>query len=805
MSDSPSTKLLYRNAELETELRLVKEQLAQARQSTQYLLQLVTEAAAGRRESQHAGDNNNKTDKTDNGISISNNSSNTNNSSNSSSNTNNSGFQQQQQQQQRQQQLPQLAPRKQASKESRRDSCLIDIFPTAEDMSSSFKSSKSTIAAAAAAADAPPLLLQLDDDDDAELALYNAEIALHDTYNAHYTWDTAPSSLVVPPRTLPLGEGEGILLEGGYDEYGEGAEGEYGMGMGTGQGQQVSEDFSTTNTPSTSLASAASQGQRGFWVRKRDGTAVFIATGPMPPPGSSCAALSGPPLPELTGTEHRSLAGKAFVWVDMTPEELTYVIGRYARQHRGHSAEEYRNYFEDVIRPAYREKEKQFLARRGDLLTPLSCCSGEAEQQSRLAEGREQEAAGAADVVAANVVEMEQQQQQLLEDVQHSATNILPSGGVTGNVPAETSRLAETSPSARTEFRKGEYQPPRLHNPNALEDAKALQVEFQSSGATSRGRGRDRRPRPRETPYSTVRPSRHEDPEEDTDVSEDDTRIAERPEGGRRANGKSPRYFAIPFDTQELFTGPAKDEDRDENDGSTHRTVLISNIPVHTRLDEILDRIRGGPIYSAIYLDTARMRTTPPLETNTALITFISGHDARFVADHWDPQTELPITASLLHTFSRPIPTRVLADMQQHDLSRVMCIGNDARQLWTPHAIAMKLMRHGVRYPLRVERKPGVLGLMLFHFASLAQAKAAWLAFGREYAVFGELTGGFSADPCAEWVEKFVEEDGEQFEKNGEQFEKDGEQFEKEGKQFEKEGKQFEEEGEQLEEDEDEE
>ncbi|KAI5358528.1 hypothetical protein Slin15195_G109760 [Septoria linicola] len=700
-------ELLYRNAQLKTELRMVKEQLAQAQQSTQYLLQLMSSSAIA--VNAHA--------------------------------------------------TRSEEPRHQYHENAsavRKDS-VFDALGTSSETTSYSKLLNFGV-------DEQPLL-----DDGAE------------------------EGIIDTPSLVP----EAHVTER------EHVRDSIGLGISHGISPDTSLALSSEGTTtSSSFSGNIATNQPGFSIRQSNGAAVFIPTPTigMTPESSFSSSASSEPLPFL-GHEHRSLAGKAFVWVDMSPEELTDVVARYAREHPRHTAEQYRAYFEELIRPAYYQQEKEKEAARAAAIEVRGVKAGNVEadglvrpvQGSRLEvigepissepaledntsqlPAQDQEVIDAlesvAGVVAADAVEsLTEKSPQGLEHSMHADANftspLAPESDAlasetcasSSNAPIETEGTLANSidpPQQRADLRPQEeqdpnaaepipttgYQPPRLYNPDALNDAKLLQAEFQHGGASRGRRGRDQLPPPPRVehddgPLSTGYYGRRRD------FESSDRRDSKGPAGPDRALRSATSYITYPDETHELFATPA------EGDAHPFRTVLISDIPIGTSLAEVLDHVRGGNVFSAICLDTAGMRTTPPLTTNCALVTFVDGRQARKSVKSHSTSRSYPFTVKLLETVSRPIPGRVQADIKQHNLSRILFV-HDSKRLWTPNEVVLQLMRSGVRNPLKAETDAEVSGLMLFHFASMAEAKTAWNAVRRDHTFFGDVECGFFADPC---------------------------------------------------------
>lgn len=678
--------LLYRNAQLETELRLVKEELAQAQGSTQYLLRLLSDSSNSQpAHNVHGG----------------------------------------------------AIPR------------LDTIIPVARKDSVTEISERPKESAAVA-----PLIGF--EEADSLLDLNAAEAA---------AGSTEPTSQAhIHPRKLKPDS----------------------IGLGISQPNSSQSSFAMTTTEEVTPSSHSNnpsfrQQQPGFKIRQSDGTSVFVPTpqmdNPLETPFRSMA--SPEPLPFL-GHEHRSLAGKAFVWVEMTAEELTEVIVRYAREHPRHTAEEYRSYFEDVIRPAYHEQERNRAQAREaqvegegvvkDIDEPSTNSShsggdegGAAEAPSPEGESSEQpiETQTLVDEIPAVV---ENVTPEVKEDVCSSelanvasSTSVYASEGqsseahltqpgsrldgltssngsriefdateerfVAKKLEAEASRnfapeaelvpaAANVTPSTTVTSTPStaDYQPPRLYNPAALGDAKILQAEFQNR-VPSRGRRRMDR---------SSRPERH------------DSKASGYPDVGDRSGFSNTSFITFPNEVSDLFATAAEDDEQ------PHRTVLITNIPPSTTLLDVLSTIQAGQIFSSIFLDTTGMRTKPPISTATAVVTFAHGRDALDFTKH---SNEHPFSVQLLPTVSRPIHPSI-----GHQ-TRILSI-SDPKNIWTPNEVVLRLIANGVPHPLKAESSTKTPGLLLFHFASMAEAQSAYHTISRDYTFFGNVEKGYCKDPC---------------------------------------------------------
>ncbi|GIZ49784.1 hypothetical protein CKM354_001281100 [Cercospora kikuchii] len=679
--------LLYRNAQLETELRIVKEQLAQAQQSTQYLLRLLSDSSNSQ---------------------------------------------------------PALLSSNGANPQ------LDTIIPVArKDSVTEFleKPKESVPAAPLVNFEGTDSLLDLN-------AVEAAAGSTEPTSQAH-----------IHPRKLKPDS--------------------IGLGISQTHSSQSSFAMTTTEeaTPSCNSANPSfrQQQQSGFTIRQSDGTSMFVPTPPMDNPlETPFRSMTSSEPPPILGHEHRSLAGKAFVWVEMTPEELTDVIARYAKEHPRHTAEEYRSYFEDVIRPAYLQQERERAQAREVLVknegvaqdigepSTNSSQSGGEEGSADKASSPEGESSGepikAQTMVDENSTVGEKVPPEVKDDVCSSepanvasSTSVYASEGqsseahltqtgsrfdgptpsngpriefdataerfVAKELEAEASRdfapeadlvlaAANVTPSTTVTSTPStaDYQPPRLYNPTALCDAKILQAEFQNR-VPSRGRRHMDR---------SARPERH------------DSKAPGYPEGCVRPGFSNTAYTTYPNEVSDLFATAA------EGDEHPQRTVLITNIPSSTTLLDVLSTIRSGQIFSSIFVDTRSMRTKPRISTATALVTFLHGRDALDFTKH---STEHPFSVQLLPTVSRPIHPSTESS------TRILSI-SDPKNIWTPNEVVLRLIANGVPHPLKAESTTETPGLLLFHFASMAEARLAHHAISRDYTFFGNVEKGYFKDPC---------------------------------------------------------
>ena len=210
------------------------------------------------------------------------------------------------------------------------------------------------------------------------------------------------------------------------------------------------------------------------------------------------------------------------------------------------------------------------------------------------------------------------------------------------------------------------------------------------------------------------------------------------------------------------------------------RTVIITGVPVGTKLVDILDKVRGGKIVGANPVDTAGMKTTPPITTNTILVEFLGSKQAKafveFCASHplhlatsaQDEQAQ--ISVDLIRTQTLRLPPKLQTDMllPEGALTRILfLIFPDPSTAPVPDALARQISSFAAsfgfhelpRHPLRITGEED--GLVEFEYADVRQAATAWQVVklwqetGRWKKVEeGRVSKGFARDPCARALER---------------------------------------------------
>lgn len=199
----------------------------------------------------------------------------------------------------------------------------------------------------------------------------------------------------------------------------------------------------------------------------------------------------------------------------------------------------------------------------------------------------------------------------------------------------------------------------------------------------------------------------------------------------------------------------------DSRTPSLYRTVVIWNIPKSTSLAEVLDEVRCGKIITAKYLQTAGFKTKPPILSNTVIVTFLHAHSAsNFVGycnqaqvrlQGYNSGPALGMKAQMIHTPSRRLSPQLIQDIRQN-MTRVLFVVDEHDQ-WTPDQVTHELMHKqpGLAAPLTAGKDDS--GILYFQFADIKDAAAAWKIIDQETLFFRGASKGFWPDPCERrWV-----------------------------------------------------
>ncbi|KAK3116085.1 hypothetical protein LTR53_003927 [Teratosphaeriaceae sp. CCFEE 6253] len=231
--------------------------------------------------------------------------------------------------------------------------------------------------------------------------------------------------------------------------------------------------------------------------------------------------------------------------------------------------------------------------------------------------------------------------------------------------------------------------------------------------------------------------------------------------GGRGGNAEvrlpqdsRPPCCHWPFDIADLHHGTYP------HDPSVLRTVMITNIPPTVTLAGVLDRVHSGKILCSTYLELSKMKLARyglPMRYNAVMITFLYAGDARskdnvcFDADESDSLFE-PVTATITHLPAvRPAPsTPSVQHIRSEGLSRAIYLIDKGTK--SPAAVMSAVLSllaqrcargHGyesVRYPERMGRDAD--GVLFFEFAGIEDAVIVKRTIDALSAEFGWEYGG---------------------------------------------------------------
>ncbi|KAK3718816.1 hypothetical protein LTR37_004732 [Vermiconidia calcicola] len=226
---------------------------------------------------------------------------------------------------------------------------------------------------------------------------------------------------------------------------------------------------------------------------------------------------------------------------------------------------------------------------------------------------------------------------------------------------------------------------------------------------------------------------------------------------------RSPRFSQCPTEASEIL------HDIDNEDEGLFHTVIISNIPATVQLSNIVAKVRGGRMLSATFLATACMKTIPPLDTNATLIVFSSAQRAKAYADFCqqdsiffdageDDSGQARATVQMIRTPTMSMHPRILFKIRERGLTRVLFI-IDAQHKWTAEQVVEQVVRRdwNLKRPLVAGRDED--GILFFEFADVREAAAAWRAVDRDRWYFDGASKGFLPDPCDRPLETLREVD----------------------------------------------
>ncbi|KAF2765182.1 hypothetical protein EJ03DRAFT_355122 [Teratosphaeria nubilosa] len=217
-----------------------------------------------------------------------------------------------------------------------------------------------------------------------------------------------------------------------------------------------------------------------------------------------------------------------------------------------------------------------------------------------------------------------------------------------------------------------------------------------------------------------------------------------------------PSCCKFPHEVAQLF------HSSHEHDPATLRTVQISNLPSDITLAKVLEKVKGGKILSATYIETSKLKVKPLIQTDLVFVTFLDAKAAKNFAEDaaknwicyffkkWDQP--IKATASLLQAPARQITARELDSIRCHDHTRILYILD--KNTLSPTKAEDLLMdfdtgKNGMNVLKRAIRSGrNQRGAVVFEYASIVDAVNARSAVAYMHWEFGGMEAGFLPDPC---------------------------------------------------------
>lgn len=447
--------------------------------------------------------------------------------------------------------------------------------------------------------------------------------------------------------------------------------------------------------------------------------------------------------------EHNRLMGSAVFVEDMSEEEQMDHWVEFARKNGRHSAEEWKLYYDRVIRAAYLAK----ISARG-----IDKAVEEEVVEDGLVEGGDDGA------LETGVVLPDQGLASSVWAPGPQENRFVEAGINNDPAPDQPDAAVQVTSCMRIEFpckAAPEASTDKVESPDHLDrsilraNGNEQTAQEQESTVSSSPLHTDRRnpalrsalteahtvttTPPKTTVSGLERDDKHAVEDSQSSASEYSAAIPPPP----------PYYFGPPRAVSDILFNITS------TDSTLFRTVLISNIPITATLSEILSRVRGGKIVSANFLETAGMKTNPPTETNAAIIVFLGAQRAKAYVDFCKDNpiffsctnrtAQVKAKVELVRTPSRPLHPKLLADFQ-NGLTRVLFIIDD-KSRWRIDEIVAEFANCGIGTPLNTGRDRD--GILFFEFADARDAGAAWAVVDRHHWVFCDASKGFFPDPCA--------------------------------------------------------
>ena len=442
--------------------------------------------------------------------------------------------------------------------------------------------------------------------------------------------------------------------------------------------------------------------------------------------------------------EHSKIFGMATFIEDMSDGEQEHYFKMCEEKDKRHSAKEWRKYYEAVVRP-------KFLARTGGVGRSVGGKSvGGGSERAERAKSTHR-------VSQQNDLGQKQSGGPGLQGMQESRW--APRLGhdiekTLGEVKLSHPSNEQGTPPSRESSNQGPNLTPDTDStPRADDDAEALSSALNPEQDDLLLCS----PTPKKANPSILSPSPQAPP-----IPETATKATERadrePSTRGRSKARSSRGRRRARTSSASVNGSGLFHEWGSPNPELYRTVMITNVPTTMMLATVVNKVRGGRIVDAKYLETAGMRTQPPITTNTVLVEFLHANDAATFVQftqkhdillfHDDAGSTVKLTARLMDTPSRRLPPGLYHNMHQRGLTRVLFIVDKDEEWETEEVIEELQGRHPeLKKPLSAGGDEN--GVLYFKFADVRDAGNAWEIVNRDARFFHGASKGFWPDPCA--------------------------------------------------------
>jgi hypothetical protein len=531
--------------------------------------------------------------------------------------------------------------------------------------------------------------------------------------------------------------------------------------------------ISCTEQPSSSVTITDSQDDdTGSATEADDGPSWQAIRAPTPPPQEADVISNVP----VTIGEHNRLSGQACFIEDEPEEDLEHYWEEYAqRDGQRHTATEWRQYYEREVRPTYLAKmqasrndraakvtnpeqkpevSSEMVEKRDDEhaveITEEDTQSREQKPEQGLMASRWAPTVGKPSLgeqggVGTALKDFKQKDEGRPQEAKVDALNscqpaipyaLVEAVGLTSEPASKLSATAETFEPAKVDLlslkpSKSEMELESLPPVPHLADPSIRLISIPKPSA--------KKPEPLLRSHDlSPSPNAHTGP-----------RLA-------------PKAHFVPIEDRPLFF------QFDSKDTVLCHTVLISNIPPGLTLASVLEKVRGGKLVSAKFLPTDGMKTTPPMDTNTVLLHFVFSWQAKAFVDFCKehplelscPDKRVRATVQLIEKPTRPPHPDTLHNIHQRGLTRVLFIVDTEHQ-WSEEDVLRSIQKAhpGIKRPINSGRDQN--GILYFQFCDVMDAGDAYDIIENQTWFFRGASKGFWPDPCERPLESLLEADEE--------------------------------------------